>query len=296
VASNGSVIYVNDGGATINSYRMDGSLIASHGVANLPGECNQLAYARGHLYARNGGTIYCIDPLTWTSTSVANDSGQDLLWANGWLNGSLFDTPDGQLGVMGAPSNDQFTVRLYGLSSDGLTLTTAVDYTINDGWTTDEHGTAFDGTYLYRISYVNGYKAYDLRSGTVAYDGTSWDLRSDSAGGEIGNPTLFAHNHATGQFIVGDWCSGRVRISAPTGGRLSAIDQGNRNSAGDSVASLLGSAFNDSADAVSGGSSAHTLAGAAIVANGAAATEGIWQYGQTQNGTTTWSDCPGSVS
>lgn len=48
---------------------------------------------------------------------------------------------------------------------------------------------------------------------------------------------------------------------------------------GASVANLVGSAFGDAADAISGGSSANQLAGIAITANAASeATEGVWRY------------------
>ncbi|WP_431854977.1 beta strand repeat-containing protein, partial [Azospirillum sp.] len=41
---------------------------------------------------------------------------------------------------------------------------------------------------------------------------------------------------------------------------------------------LFGTLFSDAADAVAGGSSAHALAGVAIVGNAATATQGVWQY------------------
>jgi large repetitive protein len=58
---------------------------------------------------------------------------------------------------------------------------------------------------------------------------------------------------------------------------LTAVDEDTVNPAGDTITSLFGAKFNDIADQVTGGSSAHTLAGVAIVGN-AVTTEGTWQY------------------
>jgi hypothetical protein len=63
----------------------------------------------------------------------------------------------------------------------------------------DEHGTASDGQYLVRISFTQGYKTYDLNSGTVAYDGQAWNLRVVTAGGAISNPTFIAYDPKAGR-------------------------------------------------------------------------------------------------
>jgi hypothetical protein len=109
------------------------------------------------------------------------------------VTGSLFDTPDGRLGVVNSPTGGILTVRLFTLSADGLTLSGSVDYLISDSWSIDEHGSSFDGVNLYRISYSNGYKAYDISSGTTSYDGTSWNLRATSGSTSISNPTFITH-------------------------------------------------------------------------------------------------------
>jgi hypothetical protein len=63
---------------------------------------------------------------------------------------------------------------------------------------------------------------------------------------------------------------------------LTAIDEDTANPPGATVATLFTGNFSDSADQVTGGSSANTLAGIAIVSN-AVTSEGTWQY---YNGTT----------
>jgi len=59
---------------------------------------------------------------------------------------------------------------------------------------------------------------------------------------------------------------------------------------GDTVSALFGPAFSDATDQVSGGSTAHTLAGIAITANVATAAQGVWQY--STDGGATWSNLP----
>ncbi|MGJ3245093.1 MAG: tandem-95 repeat protein [Elainellaceae cyanobacterium] len=58
---------------------------------------------------------------------------------------------------------------------------------------------------------------------------------------------------------------------------LTPVDEDTSNPAGATVSSLFSGNFSDNADQVSGGSSANTLAGIAIVGN-AATTQGAWQY------------------
>ncbi len=65
---------------------------------------------------------------------------------------------------------------------------------------------------------------------------------------------------------------------------LDAINEDTASPPGATVTSLFTGNFNDSVDAVTGGSSANTLAGIAITSYTADATKGIWQY--SANGTT----------
>ncbi|MFO0453126.1 MAG: hypothetical protein ACK52I_31465, partial [Pseudomonadota bacterium] len=59
---------------------------------------------------------------------------------------------------------------------------------------------------------------------------------------------------------------------------LASINEDATAPLGATVSSLFGSNFNDSADEVTGGSSANSLAGVAIVGYTAAASKGVWQY------------------
>ena len=216
LACDGTNLYVNSGGTKISVYRLDGSLVSSHAVGNLPPHYNQMAYAGGHLFARNGTNLYLISTTDWTSTPVSVDATHPLLWIPaGYLGGSLFDTPDGKIGMMGPISEDRatFIVRMFTVSGDGLSLTWERDYTmVNNGWGPDEHGMATDGDYFYRLAGLAGYKSYDLATGEVTYDGGSWRQPAGFL-----DPIFLTRNHRTGQLIVGDLYGSQVLLSAVTG-------------------------------------------------------------------------------
>ncbi|NBO42375.1 MAG: hypothetical protein EBU92_12840, partial [Betaproteobacteria bacterium] len=72
--------------------------------------------------------------------------------------------------------------------------------------------------------------------------------------------------------------------------QLNAIDEDPTTNTGSTVSELFNSSFSDTADAVSGGSTANTLAGVAITANAATAAQGKWQYFLT--GPQQWVDLP----
>lgn len=209
LACDGTNFYVNRGGTAVMVYRPDGSLISSNPVSNLRADCNQMAFAGGYLFARKDSQLYRISTNDWSSSLVTVDAAYPMLSAGSYMTGSLFDTPDGKIGVMGPVSGGAFKVRMYTVSSNGLTLTWNRDYTVNDTWVTDEHGTACDGTFLYRMSASSGYKAYRLTTGTVAYDGTGWTKPS-----AIVNPTFVARNHRTGQILVGDYRASSLIVSS----------------------------------------------------------------------------------
>ncbi|MFZ5783508.1 MAG: DUF4347 domain-containing protein [Pseudomonadota bacterium] len=67
---------------------------------------------------------------------------------------------------------------------------------------------------------------------------------------------------------------------------LPTIVQGGGTPSGSTVSELFTPSFNDSRDEVSGGSSAHTLAGIAITGNAATSAEGSWRY--SIDGGETW--------
>jgi alpha-tubulin suppressor-like RCC1 family protein len=209
LACDGTNYFVNRGGTAVMVYRPDGSMISSNPVSNLRADNNQMAFAGGYLFARKDSQLYRISTNDWSSSLVTVDASYPLLSAGSYMTGSLFDTPDGKIGVMGPVNGGAFKVRMYTVSSNGLTLTWNRDYTVNDTWVTDEHGTACDGTFLYRMSASSGYKAYRLTTGTVAYDGTGWTKPS-----AIVNPTFVARNHRTGQILVGDYRGSSLIVSS----------------------------------------------------------------------------------
>ena len=219
IACDGTRIFVNSSSSEIRVYDLDGTLLGSHAVENLPplGN-NQMAFAGGYLFARNDATLYRISTTDWSSTSVAVDSSYPLLTCAWWMYGSLFDTPDGKLGVMGPTVDGQFTVRLYQVSSDGLTLTWETDHVFNDTWSTDEHGMACDGVYFYRMSMLDGCKVYDLQSGDIVHGGEGWNHWLAADGGTILNPTWLTRNHRTGQLIAGEYQANHLLIFTPDDG------------------------------------------------------------------------------
>ncbi|MEY3898525.1 MAG: hypothetical protein RLZZ214_4047, partial [Verrucomicrobiota bacterium] len=218
LACDGSRIYVNRSAMEIGVYALDGSFLESHPVANLPEGNNQMAFAGGYLFVRNGGTLDRISLTDWSASRVAVDDSHPLLTTGLWMSGSLFDTPDGRLGVMGETVDGHFTVRFYHVREDGLFLVWDQDQVLHDTWTTDEHGSACDGDSLYRLSFIDGCKTYDLATGNVSNDGAGWDVRTAASGESIANPTWITRNHRTGDLIVGDYDSNRLLVSAPDHG------------------------------------------------------------------------------
>ncbi|NDA26828.1 MAG: hypothetical protein EBZ05_08350, partial [Verrucomicrobia bacterium] len=192
LACDGTNYFINNRATAVMVYRPDGSLISSHPVSNLSTDCNQMAYAGGYLFARKNSQLYRISTNDWSSSLVTVSTGY-LNSGSFYMTGDLFDTPDGKIGIMGPVSGGVFQVRLYAVSSNGLSLTLDRDYTVKDTWAPEERGTACDGIFLYRMSASSGYKAYRLTTGTVAYDGTGWTKPS-----AIVSPTFVARNHRTG--------------------------------------------------------------------------------------------------
>ncbi|MDQ2095164.1 cadherin-like domain-containing protein, partial [Rhodalgimonas zhirmunskyi] len=108
-----------------------------------------------------------------------------------------------------------------------------------------------------------------------------------------------------GTSATGRWASGSVNVQAsianendrPTGtdATLSAIDEDNTTSAGQTVSSLFTSVYSDATDnqtAITGGDDASTpLGGIAVIGSAAdASTEGTWQYSIDSG--VTWTDIP----
>ncbi|MFM8326814.1 MAG: hypothetical protein ACKN9U_18285, partial [Pirellulaceae bacterium] len=74
---------------------------------------------------------------------------------------------------------------------------------------------------------------------------------------------------------------------------LTAVNEDSTNPSGATVTTLFGGNFSDSTDAVTGGSSANTLAGIAITGYTRDAAKGEWQY--STNGTN-WTDISSSIT
>lgn len=213
LASDGQYLYVKHGTAAIWVYKFDGTRVAVNSVANLAGDSNEMTWAKGYLYARNGGTLYRISTKDWSSLPVSGDSAAPLLSGNGWMSSNLISTPDGRLGTVGPTSGGQFTVRFFALSSDGLRLTWSQDHTLAETATFDEHGFATDGTHLFRLIFGASYKAYTLATGAVAATGT-WDLKTPGSGVALVNPTYLTRDHVSGRFIIGDYSVSKVIMTA----------------------------------------------------------------------------------
>jgi hypothetical protein len=75
---------------------------------------------------------------------------------------------------------------------------------------------------------------------------------------------------------------------------LASISEDSTNPAGDTVSNLFSARFNDSADQVTGGTSANSLAGIAITNYTRASSKGEWQY--STDGGTNWTSISASIS
>lgn len=174
-----------------------------------------------------------------------------LLAGTVWLTGNLIDFPDGRIGAVSAPNWELASgitmtrgtgdgecptsfyckiLRLYTVSGSGTGVALAHDEDIviadeDSGWPGDDHGIATDGTYLYQSRHSQGYKVYGLQSGAPSYivfDGNGSGTCGADAGtsgtlcainfGTVANATYFSRNHATDQYLMGDFGSG---ASAP---------------------------------------------------------------------------------
>ncbi|MDO8318278.1 DUF4347 domain-containing protein, partial [Rhodoferax sp.] len=226
LASDGVYLYVNDGGQRIEQYDAAGTQVSSNLVSNLATDSNQMAYSQGYLFARNGANLYRISTTDWTSTAVGVPADKTLLAAQGWMSGSLFSLPDGRLGTTSArDGSGNTTVRLYTLSSDGLTLSFSQDLVVNDpvAFPGDHHGTVSDGRYLYIMTTNGGYKAYDLSNGTLAYNGTGWGMTDPAlgSGGNLGNVTYLTRDPLSGALIAGDYNTYRIVRGATSSATIS---------------------------------------------------------------------------
>lgn len=224
-------------------------------------ENRQLAYSSGCLFVVNGsGTLKCIDTTTHTSVTVSTPAGKGLLTANGWMNHDLVSFPDGRLGSVGAYSGAgsswTTTMRVYNVSGsgEGASLTWSDDFTLGDtaAWPSDNHGTVFDGTYLYRIRHTGGYKVWRPVSGS-----TSWiTFNADGSGscgasgtfcaiseGQLGNATFMGRDHVSGRVIVGDYGASRFYMTESANPGLTVTYDSQGGSAVSSGGTTVGGAI-----------------------------------------------------
>jgi alpha-tubulin suppressor-like RCC1 family protein len=185
--------------SSLATYQFSGTNLTIMALADPARDYGQLTCSGNRLYGRSGGQIYLINPGQNRSDQLVTVDPARPLLGDGR---SLFNLPDGRLGVVTEVSGGQFTVRLYTVSADGLTLTGGQDFILNDTWNPAGAGLACDGTYLYKLSRSEGYKSYTLATGAVAHDGTDW--RPPAGINSSDSPTFMARNHLTGQFLVAD--------------------------------------------------------------------------------------------
>ncbi len=201
IANNGTHLFVNDAGTRIKIALFNGTVLSSHSVGGLAAENNDLAYNGQFLYSRIGDTIYRINLTSNTSTAVNFNSTYGILTGDSWLNGNIFDMPDGRIGTVGSASTNPFTVRLFNVSANGTSFNWSEDINISASWNTDNHGFASDGTYLALISFDSGHKVYNLVNRSEHHANTAWDIRPTG----IGNPTFITYDHTNHRILVGDY-------------------------------------------------------------------------------------------
>ena len=264
VTSDGTYVYFRtnaSSGGYICKVPLAGGTASSNLVTNLNGIAyeqmaltysNGCIFVRANIYADSG--VYCIDPSNWTMSPLIAPSVKNIPLGGGWLLGNLMNFPDGRVGAVsvpnsGAPSGGVACpssryckyLRLYTVARTGTwpTLTWDQDITladaVNSGWPSDDHGMATDGTYLYQIMHENGYKVWQLASGSAsevvfngagsgtcgASTGTSGTMcyiyypvdgsaAAASAAGRARflNATFIGRSHATNQYIIGDYSAG----------------------------------------------------------------------------------------
>ena len=136
------------------------------------------------------------------------------------------------------------------------------------------------------------------------WNGTPGSLTARISDGTGGLPPTGASDISTGVGGTGQWSAGTISIGtttppvndAPVASgetRLPDIRQDTGSPPGASVKDLFKGNFDDSRDAVPGGSSANDLAGIAITGNASNPTQGEWRY--SLDGGSTWSGIPTTV-
>ena len=239
VTNDGSHLFYRPAGTTtvIRETNFNGSWVADHvvtGLDQISAESAALSYSNGCIFLRGTSltSLYCVNTSTWTLRVITLPAGQPLDNGGPWLAGNLIDFPDGRVGAVSAANAITGAacpagmyckrLRLYTPSGTGqnLTLQFSEDIILADtesGWPVDDHGIATDGTYLFQIRHVGGYKVWALRSGSPSYvvfngDGSgACGANSGVSGTQCSitngliNATYLTRNHVSKNYIVADY-------------------------------------------------------------------------------------------
>lgn len=234
----------------------------SHNVitdSSISGDQRDMAHSNGCLLipdstaAPSTGLKCILASNLSTVVALTIPSGYPMLQkTSGWMIRNIADLPDGRIGFMGEPASavgngypnangvacpaGKFckVFRTYSVTgtAPNLSLSFSRDYVLEDAsasWPNDEHGIASNGTYLYEIRHLGGYRVWTLSdSGTspMAFNGhtsSTVDLTSNTAcqasagldsdcsirypeaGVSLNNVTFMTHNHLTNRYILGDF-------------------------------------------------------------------------------------------
>ena len=246
--------------------------------SSISGDQRDMAYSNGCLIIPDSGTA----PNTGLKCILASNLSEVVALTipidypmiqktTGWMIRNIADLPDGRIGFMGEPSGvtgnaypnyngvdcpaGKFckVFRTYGVTgtAPNLILSFSQDYVLQDtsaSWPNDEHGIASNGTYLYEIRHLGGYRVWtlsDSETSPMAFNGhllanttdtvtpSVFNLNADSvcqastgvdsncsirfpeSGTALTNVTFMTHNHQTNRYIVGDYNAPITPTSAP---------------------------------------------------------------------------------
>lgn len=248
------------------------SVIAVSGLDLIPETQLALVYGNGCLFLRKDASttfnsILCISISAWNLTEIALPGAYPMPTGGTWLYGNFIQFPDGRIGSVGTSTAAASwpggqgtgagqcpatmfckTLRLYTVSGTGASVTTtfSTDFILADihnGWPSDDHGIATDGTYLYQVRHARGYKVWALQTTGPSYlvfngdaDGNTGTspacgastgvtgtycpianpVTGSSTGAALTNATYFGRSHGLERYLVGDFDgSSRFWLSSP---------------------------------------------------------------------------------
>lgn len=222
----GYICKATPAGLLVSVHQVSTAVGLTNGLADVAADSLAIVYGNGCLYIRKdtGSTlnsIWCIvisASATWSMVSITLATNP--LPAGGtWLYGNFIQFPDGRIGSVGTPvaaaswSGGVGTgagqcptgmyckrLRLYSVSGTGASVTTtySTDFILADsvdGWPSDDHGIATDGTYLYQVRHARGYKVWALSE-----TGPSYLVFNGDANGTLTTPTCGASSGVSGGY------------------------------------------------------------------------------------------------